>query len=152
VVTAKPGLPYGPFKQTIRVRTNLADVGEHAIPIQGRVSNGISLLGGQVLDLGTIPKRTGAERKTKLSVRGPLRHNVKFATPTAKPSFVQAEIGEPEEVGAVLQFPVTIRVPPGSPTVSCLGGPGTPRCEITIPTGVAELGDATIDVRFAIVD
>ncbi len=44
-VAVKPGLPQGPFQQTILLRTNLKSVPEVTIPIRGAVASQIAIAG-----------------------------------------------------------------------------------------------------------
>lgn len=128
-VTIKPGLPSGPFEQTIRLTTDDPAAPAVDLPIRGYVVSDISVAGPgwdsqlNLLDLGTIDKRKGLRRNILVVARGPHRENVRFELTEVRPAFVRCEIGVPRAVnnGATYQTPITIEVPKDSPAVSFAG-------------------------------
>lgn len=128
-VTIKPGLPPGPFEQTIRLTTDDPAAPALELPIRGYVVGDISVAGPgwdsqhNLLELGTIDKRKGMRRNLLLVARGPYREEVRFELAEARPAFLRCEIGPPQAVnnGAIYQTPVTIEVPKDSPAVSFAG-------------------------------
>ena len=120
-MTIKPGLPVGPFQQKIRLRTNVSEKPEIELQVFGAVENDLQILGRTwdqirgILTLGTVDPETGGSVEVKVSVRGPERDRVKLAVKEKVPQFLEVEFGEPEILagGVRLQFPVTIKVPPG---------------------------------------
>lgn len=128
-VTIKPGLPSGPFEQTIRLTTDDPLAPSLDLPIRGYVVSDISVAGPgwdsqlNLLDLGTIDKRKGLRRNIVLVARGPFREEVRFELAEVRPAFLRCEIGAPRAVnnGATYQTPITIEVPKESPAVSFAG-------------------------------
>jgi hypothetical protein len=128
-VFVKPGLPQGPFKQTITLSTDNPDRKALTIPIEGSVGTEISVVGPDwdsehdVLQLGVVKSDQGAEQKLLLVVRGPYRKETKFKIKDNVPAPLTATLGEPVEIGdgQVLQTPLTIRIPQGSLQVDFLG-------------------------------
>ncbi len=128
-VELKPGLPSGPFEQTIRFATDDPAAPAIDLPIRGYVVSDISVAGPgwdsqlNLLDLGTIDKRKGLRRNILLVARGPHRETVRFELAEVRPTFVRCEIGSPRAInnGAAYQTPITIEVPKDSPTVSFAG-------------------------------
>lgn len=128
-VTIKPGLPSGPFEQTIRLTTDDPAAPAIDLPIRGYVVSDISVAGPgwnaqhNLLELGTIDKRKGLRRNVLLVARGPFREQVRFELAETRPAFVHCEIGTPKAInnGAAYQTPVTIEIPKDSPAVSFAG-------------------------------
>jgi hypothetical protein len=75
-VTLKPGLPEGPFRQTIRLRTNLADVPPVAVAVVGEIRGDVYLSGPGYsprtnrLALGKVDPDQDAERRLTLVAFG----------------------------------------------------------------------------------
>lgn len=75
-VTVKPGLPEGPFRQTIRLRTNLADVPPVAVAVVGEIRGDVYLSGPGYslrtnrLALGKVDPDQDAERRLTLVAFG----------------------------------------------------------------------------------
>ncbi len=111
-VTLKAGLPQGPFRQKLRLQTNLASSPAMTLPIEGIVGSEIAVVGPDwdpdsgVLTLGAIPSRSGAKRRLMLVVRGPVRKQVAFKTVQVSPSLLRVSLGEKREInhGAVVAF------------------------------------------------
>lgn len=130
-VHMKPGIPLGPLRQTVQITTNQANVGEIAIPLEANIISDVTIVAGRFLDrdlnlihLGRIPSSVGKEVSVKLLAKGPRRRDLSIQLKSADPEEVlKVEIGAPTEVnsGAVIAYPVTIRVPPGSPSVDRFG-------------------------------
>jgi len=157
-VTVKPGLPQGAFRQKILFQTNAASTPAIALPIQGNVGSDIAVVGpgwnndGGILNLGVISSRSGAKRRLMLIVRGPLRKEVEFTPASVVPSLLKVGVGRPSEInnGAVMQTPLTIEIPPGSPTVNCLGSEQGKFGKILLDTTCSKVPKLQIHVRFAV--
>ena len=137
LVTAKPGLPLGPIRQTIRLELKMGDRGENTVvevAIEGTVDSDISIVGKgwnaeyARLRIGEVKSSVGATRDLLLVIRGPHRHDVKITPAVIEPSWIKVKLGEPTELktGAdsqrgVTQIPLTIEIPPGLPPVNHLG-------------------------------
>lgn len=128
-VSVKPGLPQGPFKQTIRLSTNNPNKKEVAIPIEGSVGTEISVVGPgwdseqDTLYLGTVKSQEGLSRRLLLVVRGPYRKEVHFKLAEPPPAPLKISLGKMTEInnGQVMQTPLIIEIPKGSPQASHLG-------------------------------
>lgn len=133
-VTVKPGLPSGTFERTIRLTTDDPAAPSIDLPVRGQVVNDINVVGPgwnaeyNLLDLGTVNRRQGLRRTLLLVVRGPGRDAVRFDLAEVVPPMLRVELGTPRAInnGAAYQTPLTIEIPPGSPTIS-LTGPRTDR-------------------------
>lgn len=144
-VTARPGLQPGSFQQKLILKTDLTKAAEQTLPIQGTVASEITIAGADwdynynILNIGAVPKSESATRRLLLMVRGPHRKDVTFKILKTDPSFLKVTLGKSKEInqGAVVQTPLTIEVPAGSPVVSHLGtsqgGLGTIDLETTHP-------------------
>ena len=157
-VTVKPGLPQGPSRQTLLLQTNMASSPEVALPIQVMVGSEITVAGpgwdsdNGVLNLGEILSDTGLHRRLILVVRGPQRKEVKFTSVRADPSVLKVTLGQPSPInnGAVVQVPLTIDVPQGSPPVNHLGSEQGKLGKIIVETTHPQVPKLIIRVRFAI--
>ena len=159
-VTVKPGLPQGAFQQTIRVTTNYPASPTFEIPVQGTVTSEISIAGSGwdsehgLLDLDTIDRDKGAERRLLLMVRGPHRQQVTFRPVDVVPSFLQISVGETKAVGngAVYQTPLLITIPKGSRACSYLGPGKDAYGRIVLETTHPQVTKLSILVCFAVED
>ena len=126
LVTLKPGLPLGPFRQTIFLTFDTGEGGERTdfeVPIEGAVVSDLSIVGpgwrGKtgVLSLGNVNRDRGATRHLKLLVRGDARHDVAVEPIKLDPPWLRVTIGEPTELTAsVVQIPLSVEIPPGGPS------------------------------------
>lgn len=157
-VTVKPGLPLGGFQETITLRPNLGTTKVLEIPVEGKIGSDISVVGrgydadSGVLRIGTVARSEGARRKLIIVVRGPKRKAVDFRVDRVVPELLQVELGpvKPVNDGAVLQAPLTIEIPPGSPTANFLGTKTGKLGRIEVLTGHPLAPRLEIRVRFAI--
>ena len=138
-VDLKPGLPQGPFQQTILLRTNLESSPAVMIPIKGVIASDITVAGPDwdsdlgMLSLGTVSSREGAQRRLILIVRGPHCREVKFKPVRIVPEFLQVQLGEPTPIGTgdAVQTPLVIQVPKGSTSGEPFGfGAGQTRSDL----------------------
>ncbi len=164
-IIAKPGLPQGAFKQTITFTTNNPQKKELAIPIEGSVGSEISIVGPNwdsehdVLYLGTVKSQKGLACRLLLVVHGPYRREVKFKLAEPPPVPLKITFGASTEInnGQVIQTPLLIEIPKGSPQASHLGhteesGSDTPdeAAVIQIETTHPDVPKIRIPVRFAV--
>jgi hypothetical protein len=157
-VTAKPGLPYGPFMQKIHIKTNLSYQPEIIIPMQGSILGDIRIAGPGwndetgVLDLGIVNSRQGLKQRMLLVVRGPYSKEVKFKAIENPALPIKIRLGETAEInnGLATQTPLMIEIPSGSRTVNYLGKDSSDLGEIIIETTHPEMPKIRILVRFAV--
>jgi hypothetical protein len=157
-LTLKPGLPLGPFKQTIRLATSLKLRPEMTIPIQGVVTSDIRVAGPlwdtdkDVLDLGVVNSRQGLRQRMLLIVRGPYRKEVKFKTIHNPALPITVSLGETTDInnGKVTQTPLFIEIPKGSRSANYLGEKPSSWGEIKIETTHPEEPIIHLLVRFAV--
>ncbi len=157
-VSAKPGLPLGAFRQTIRVKTNLADAPQVDIPIKGTVTSDIMVVGPDwnneygLLDIGTVASHEGAQRRLLLIARGPYRERVSFKPVEVSPDLLQVKLGETKAInnGLVYQTTLTVDIPKGSPRANHLGSEEDNLGEILLETGHPKARQLRIRIRFAV--
>jgi hypothetical protein len=157
-VTAKPGLPQGPFEQTILLRVNQEASPAVAIPIKGKVASEITVAGPGWnpdrgwLTLGTVSRRTGDERRLLLIVRGPAAKDIKFKLGKAVPEFLEVRFGETTlgGGGAVSHTPMFIRVPKGCRPVGYLGPAKEQLGRVVLETNHPQVPQLPILIRFAV--
>jgi hypothetical protein len=157
-VTVKPGLPQGPFRQQLVFHTDAASSPTLTLPLQGTVGGEIAVVGRDwdpdtgILNLGAVASRDGAQRRLLLVVRGPSRKNVTFKPLSVVPDVLKLSFGPQTEInhGVVVQTPLIIDVPPGSPTVNRLGSDQGKLGEIVLQTTHPQIHTLRIMVRLAI--
>ena len=157
-VTVKPGLPLGPFKQTILIGTNLAAYPAVVVPITGTLVGDISIAGRGwnrdigILVLGNVKSSAGLKRRLQLIVRGPHREKVKFTVAAIRPEALKVTFGETTSVGegAATQTPLFIEIPKGAQPGAYLGPKRDKYGEILIETNHPLTPQLRIPVRFAI--
>jgi len=162
VLTVKPGLPLGAFRQRIRLTTNIEENTEVTIPVNGQVKGDVTIIGvGKrwdekqgILRMGAFPRGQGAKAALKLLVRGPHQEGLVLGTPKVFPDWLVANCSEPTRLdgGNITQIKLNIEVPPGSPTDDHSGAEDIKPGEIIIPTNRPALGDIRIQVNFAVVE
>jgi len=160
-VTIKPGLFEGPFRQTIRLHTNVPSKPVVSIPVEGRVVGEIDVVGpgwdaeSRSLVLGTVAGDEGIERRLWLIARGPARHRVRFEVAEVDPPQLQVEVqaDRVREVnrGRSVQTPMVVRIPPGTRAMNRLGGAQAEPGRIVLRTNHPKLPELRIPVRFAVV-
>ncbi|MCE5302167.1 MAG: DUF1573 domain-containing protein [Planctomycetaceae bacterium] len=157
-VTIKPGLPPGAVRQELVLKTNLKSASKQTLPIEGMVGGEIAVVGPgwnpntNVLNLGQVPRHEGARRQLLLVVRGTNRKNVQFQVAEVTPATLKATLGPRREInhGAVVQFPLTISVPPDGPPANHLGSQQGRYGEVLLKTTHPNVPRVRILVRFAV--
>ncbi len=156
-VAIKPGLPAGPFQQTIGIQLNLPDHPKIDLPLDGKVNGPIEVVGvnwnaeGGILMLGQIQSREGAKAKLFLMVRGTPAADVRLKIDSIKPDDLQATLGAAEKLSpTVARVPLAIEIPPGSRPVAHLGNQQGHLVQLFIDTGLAEPKQLRILIRYAV--
>jgi hypothetical protein len=104
-----------------------------------------------ILTLGEVSHRTGVQRRLTLVVRGPLRKQVEFKPVQIAPSVLKVKLGQPSELnGVVVEVPLIVDVPQGSPPANHLGSKQGELGEIILETTHPQVPKLRILVRFAI--
>ena len=160
-VTAKPGLPVGAFNQTLTMKTNVPEEPEVSIPISGEVSGAVTINHKDwdrefsYLNAGQVKQSEGAKFPLNLIARGTDLSGLELERPEIDdPRALKVTYGKITEMksGTVMRIPVTVEIPPGSPLVNHMGGPGDAKwATILIPTNKPTLGRVKLSVRFAVI-
>lgn len=156
-VTIKPGLPPGPFKRRIRVKTNVEGMEEIVIPVAGTVSSEMSILGrgwspeAGVLRLGTVGKAKTV-RKLLVKVGGLHPDEIRFEVAEVQPEFVIVRLGERTSPpgSRVAVVPIEIEIPEGSPPCNYLGPDLEKLGRIRLTTNHPTVQELDIYLRFLI--
>jgi hypothetical protein len=122
-LSAKPGLPHGRFERKIRVATNL--FAPQDVPLIGTVLGDISVAPGSgwveewdVFRLGEADTQQGMSKPLYLLVTGKEFRDVKIKVKRTVPAELKAKIGEPRPGSALVRWPITISILPGTPPMS----------------------------------
>lgn len=159
-VTVKPGLPPGPFRRQIILRTNVDSAAAVEVPVEGAVGGDVSIVGqgwdGRtgVLEVPPLAGSDGAERKLMIVVRGPHCQQAKFNPVRIAPEFVEIDLGETTSVnhGALTQTPLTVRIPAGSSRGNHLGPLQGELGRIVLDTNHPQQPRLEILLRFVVED
>jgi hypothetical protein len=157
-VEVKPGLPPGPLRQTVRMVFRMPEEVTAELPLEGTVTGDLALAGTawdsshQAVSLGTVSSRSGLRTDLFLTAKGPHRTNLRPVVREVIPKSLVVEVGEGKPIGsgAVLRFPLTITIPPGSPTCNHLCSQQARGGRIVIETGHPDTPTLTIPVCVAI--
>jgi Protein of unknown function (DUF1573) len=129
VIKILPGLPMGPFRQTLRFVTSYEEFNTLEIPISGVCASDISIIGRkyspdrQLLHWGVIDGAKGDRCELIALVRGGYRAGFEIALAASDPpNLFRVEVGEGTPHGSVTKVPITIHIDPGHDPVSRLAG------------------------------
>jgi len=155
----RPGLPIGTLRQTIKAVFRMPEEVIAEIPVEGSVSGDLALAGKawdssrEVLLLGTVSSRTGAESSLFVTVKGPHRADVKLVVREIIPDGLKVVVGEGKPVGSgnVIRIPLMITIPPGSTPANHICSGQAPAGKIVLDTGHPDSPTLTIPVCIAIV-
>lgn len=157
-VDVRPGLPLGRLQQTITAVLQTPEEHVVQVPVVGTVSGDLALAGAawdssrQAMMLGTVSSKTGLKTQVFLTTKGPHRDRVRPVLREVVPAAIQVEIGETRPVGsgAVVRTPITIVIPPGSPTANHLCSSQAAAGRIVLDTGLPDTPSFTIPICIAI--
>jgi len=160
-VTVKPGLPPGPFRQTIRLATNLKDDPTVEVHVKGTLGGEISIVGRGwreetgVLSFGTVDGAEGAERTLLLIAKGPHRKEVQYKLVETFPDLLEVDeeaLGQTTELrgGQITQALLKIRIPPGSRPANYFSASQSKLGRIIIETNHPTIPRLRILVRFLV--
>jgi hypothetical protein len=159
-LTVKAGLPVGPFRQILRLTTNVKTVPTLSIPIIGSVeSKDFVVMGANyhsgVLVIDMVSPDSETTRTLTLIASGPHWKAIDFQVLEVSPNDVlTVELGKPVELQskAGTQTTLTIRIPKGSRQVDCLGTEQSPMGRILLKTNHPdpEASKLQIRVKFAV--
>jgi len=157
-LVAKPGLPLGPLRQTLRVAFTMGEDYVAEVPVEGTVGGDLVLAGGgwdsgrQALLLGTVSQKSGTRTRVWLTAKGPHREQVRPTIAETVPDGLEVTIGpgQPIGTGGVIRIPIDVVVPPGSRPFNHLCTEEGPPGRIVLQTGHPDSPTLTIPVCVAI--
>jgi hypothetical protein len=157
-VTVKPGLPLGTLHQKLTITTDLPNKHVVELEILATISSDISIVGGGWneeqghLHVGPVQSKEGVTRKILLLARGPYRNDLEIKLGEVFPSFLRVTLGDKTTInnGLIVQFPVTITIPPGSPSANHLSAKIGRLGEVLLETTHPEAKQVKVPIRFAV--
>ncbi|HEX3997992.1 MAG TPA: DUF1573 domain-containing protein [Pirellulales bacterium] len=157
-VTVKPGLPAGAFAERIRFQLNTPGNPQLQLAIEGHIASQVELQGGPewdaargILMLDQVRSREGAKAVLYLMIRGDALKQADFRVAKVVPTTLKATVGKLQKLKAdVGRVPLTIEIPPGTPSEDHLGTPIAPLARIFLDTGLPDNKQMQILVRYAI--
>jgi len=158
VVTIKPGLPLGLHRQKLLIDVETPEPKQLELEIMATIASDFSLAGvgwkedDGYLNIGPVQSKSGTSRKLMLLARGPHRHDAQITVGEVWPEFLKVTVGDKSEIndGAVVQYPLTIEIPPGSPYVNHLGSQLGKLARVVIETTHPDAKQVKIPIRFAV--
>ncbi|EAQ78029.1 DUF1573 domain-containing protein [Blastopirellula marina] len=124
------GLPIGATKFRAEITTNDPEAKMLTLPISVQVGGDINFISAVKIDqdknvmmLGTVSGEKGKKVVVNVLVKGPHRDETELSIAKVFPDFIQAKLGEKKKLNetAVL-YPLTLSIPPGTPSASFLAG------------------------------
>ncbi len=159
-VKIKPGLPVGPVEQYFTIRAHVGKDVQVSVPVSGRVTGQISLIGGSTfspersrLSLGRVYSREGGSAKLHLMVRGENQDDLQVTVGECDPAeYLSATIGERKAIqdGKAYLYPVIVKLAQNAPSMNRLGGVNAPEGKIVLHTTHPTAKEMTLYVRFAV--
>lgn len=154
----KPGLPVGPFQQTILLAHDRPQVPPVELPVGGLITGDISIAAAGwdersgVLDLGAIEGGRAVQRKLNILVRGEGHEQAEMRVEAVSPDWLQVAIGDTLTLpsGRVSQVPVTITIPADRGPAAYLGGQEGTYGELRLTTNLPKTPHTRLWLRFAI--
>lgn len=157
VVSVKPGMPNGRFRQTLRLTTN--DLPKQIeVPIEGNVISDVSVVGGAKYDsksnvyrFGILKSEEKAEAELLVLIKGKDRDKVKLSIGSVDPEdVVKVALGKPKTRGRVVAVPLKVSIPPGSPSTNRYGSRQGKYGQIVIETTHPNVKRVVVYLKFAI--
>ncbi|MDX1964878.1 MAG: DUF1573 domain-containing protein [Pirellulales bacterium] len=157
IVTVRPGLPLGNFRQALLLNWPGGEIAETLIPVQGTITGAVSLVGGpnwnsdlQIYEFPEIVTREARSQGLYLLLKGDQRQVLQPRLIKAQPSFLRVEFGDPEFLTATEQtkVPVTVVVPADSPAGSHTGEGKSRAGRVMIETGIPNYPQVRIFAKF----
>lgn len=158
-VTAKAGLPLGPFRQTVSLTTNQENYTSIDFEIEGNVVGDISVWTAekyserkQILDLGLIKRGENKKAELQIFVKGEHKDTeVTLDQTSIEPAgILKATIGAPVAMGkSARRFPLIVEVEAGDHSVSRLARDGGNYGMIVLKTTHPDAPEVVIRVAFA---
>jgi hypothetical protein len=170
-VTIKPGLPRGPFRQTIRLTTNLERPTTIDLPIEGEILGDAIVSGpgyirrGGVWTISPFDRHEGVERTLTIDLYGPHRRDVQAKIIDVSPPQMiasikavdEAPLGDVEKENSensdadpsndAQRVELKISVPPDAAAIDLFGPGSSDMGRLTIDYGVADIEPTTIWIR-----
>jgi hypothetical protein len=149
LVSLKPGLPLGAFRQTIRLTLRSSESDKPTTwegSIEGSIVSDLTIVGpgwnaeSGILAIGNVPRGQGARRGLTILARGARRNEIEIEPIEVDPPWLQVTVGKPSKLNEfVSQIPLEVVIPPGQGPALHLGTDQGKFAEIVL--GVKNLPD-----------
>ena len=152
-ITVKKGMPFGPFQQLIRLKTNLEETGELEIVVRGNVQDDIIILlaDNNILNLKVIESENGIKKKFFLTANSVDRDTFDVKVEEVFPAnILKVKMTAPNKESKSFRFVFEVSVPPGANRATHLGGQHGEVGRIVIATNHPDHQQITIKVPFAV--
>jgi hypothetical protein len=154
----EPGLPLGAIGAQVRLRTNLENLSELEVPIQGFVIGDIEVIAGsqydasnRILTFEKVDRKAGQEIRFHLSVQGEFKDQLELTIGEINPAeSLFVKVGQPIERSKRRLFPIICTIPPDAPPVRLPGTNAGNFGRITLETNHPHIPKIVIYTRLTI--
>ncbi|MCA9217097.1 MAG: DUF1573 domain-containing protein [Planctomycetales bacterium] len=158
-VEVKPGLPVGPFAQSVRINTNKPDVEPFDITIHGTIISDIRVMAQPSIFsselnsflLGHLSGDKDHEFDFSLLIKGMAADEISMSAKSIDPDgILSIEFGTPKRLGKVARVPAKLTIKPTDKPVNRAGSQLGKAGEIVIDTSHPTVPELTLRVTFSI--
>ena len=159
-VSLKPGLPIGAFTQSLKLVTNSAEFGTVEIPIRGRVTGKVRIMGKgwsrseQTLSLGTVHQTDGKNAKLIILVSGEYQEDTSFQVAEVTPKQLTARVVDVKSAknGEATSVSLLVEIPKGSDRGAFMYEKQGEIGQILLESNHSAAKSLRIPVRFAVIE
>jgi hypothetical protein len=155
-LTVAPGLPLGPFSQTLKLTSNLPTHDPIEIPVYATLVSDISLAGSGVsadklvVNMGVLDQGREHKKTVYLLVKGPHRDSTTISIASLDPTqHFQAELGEPSRDNPkIVRYPLTITIPADAVPVARNSSEAYAKIKLALTH--PQVSEMTVRVRYTV--
>ncbi len=156
VLSISPGLPLGPFNQTLKLTGNLRGHEPMDIGVTGNVVSDISLVGSGVhadrlvVSMGNLDQGKEHSKTVYVLVKGPHREETAVRIESTDPAqHFAATLGEPlRDNPKIIRYPLTITIPADAPPIARSGDEAFAKIKLAFTH--PQVTEMTVRVRYTV--
>jgi hypothetical protein len=157
VVRLEPSGFVGPFQGALELETNLPQAAKLTVPLGGTIKGDVSIYGqgwhaqAGLLKIGAVSRAEGGRAQLNVMIRGEHAAATAVSVVRVDPPELRAELGTPVSRGpALVQVPLTVAIPAGTPPMVRAGEDQGGEGEIVLGTTHPQTGEVKLRVQFAV--
>jgi hypothetical protein len=156
VLSISPGLPLGPFQQTLKLTSNLTGHEPMEMVVVGNVVSDISLIGSGVyadklvVSMGNLDQGKVHSKTVYVLVKGPHRDETGVRIDSTDPTqHFAATLGEPlRDNPKIIRYPLTITIPADAPPIARSGDEAYAKIKLAFTH--PQVTEMTVRVRYTV--